>query len=835
LLKMPLKLNRQSGTVNDFLTDLNNVPGLRLSYSSGLIDLSRQVQLNGNETTVEQYLQIILKGQSVKYLEENGKIILVADRRTVKSFTVSGYITDKENGERLIGASLFIAGRDRGTSTNAYGFFSLTLDEDSLHLLVSYSGYSSQNISIDRLADTSLNLALERRNELAEIVVVNAESKNYSHYKAIPGKTDVSSRMIKSMPALLGEADVLKALQLLPGINAGNEGTSGLNVRGGSPDQNLILLDGVPVYNSSHAFGVFSIFNADAVHNVEVLKGGFPASYGGRLSSVVDVRMKEGDRNAFHGEGGIGLVFSKITLEGPWQKGRSSFLVSARRTYADLIIRPIMKAQNGEDERIPYFSDIILKSNFPVGKKGRIYFSVYSGADRYKQRDKQELNTQKYQYAFNWSNVTGMTRWNHQFNPKLFGNLTLNYSRFTFHSQEVNEFQKENELFTNYFQQKYSSGIKDINLKYDLDYLPRPSHFVKLGISATRHHYKPGIVSYFQRDTALKMDMTIDNHSVQASEVDAYAEDDIRISAKIKSNIGLRFSSFFVQGHSFLSLQPRVSIIYRLNNRWSLKTAAAKMNQFLHLLTNSNMGLPTDLWVPVTSRIPPQVAYQYTAGVSFQYEKQLEASMEVYYKQLKNVIEYEEGAGFNNAFTNWEDIVETGKGRAYGAEWLVQKTKGKVTGLFSYAISKSTRKFDAINKGRTFPYKYDRRHEVKAAIAWKPSFKFELAGNGIIATGNAISLPSAYYVDPFNGNVIDVYTGRNDYRLPLYHRVDVAMKFIKQKKRYLRTWIVSVYNVYNRQNAFYIYKYNDLLTGEPKFAQVSLFPVLPSVTYQFKF
>ncbi len=842
LLNWQVTLSRKSGSVGAFLNELNAIPGIRLSYSAGVVDLSKYAELTGNERTVEDLLKSILKNQFLRYVEEEGKIFIIATRPVKKKFTISGFITDQKSGERLIGASIYLPDKGLGTTSNVYGFYSITLEEDTLNFQVTYSGYTPFNALINLTRDINLNLPMEQAVVVNQVVVVNSEGRKNSASRTV-GKTDVTSGFIKSLPALMGEADVFKSLQMLPGVQGGNEGSSGLNVRGGSPDQNLILIDGVPVYNASHAFGLFSVFNADAVNTVEIIKSGFPASYGGRLSSVIDVHMKEGDKNNFHGEGGIGLVFSKFTMEGPVKKGKSSFLLSGRRTYFDLLFKPVLSLADAQTKFVPFFSDINAKANFPVGHRGRVYFSLYLGKDSYLSSDWYEYNPDtvyiksSFTQSFSWGNITGLMRWNHVISNKIFSNLTLTYSRYRFKNRINEERESNYEKYNFISDQKYFSGIQDLNLKYDIDYLPHPDHFIKTGISSVLHYYEPGVSSFLQKDTSVKVDTRVDNHSLYGLETDLYIEDDIRISDKMKTNIGLRVGSFYVRGKFMASLQPRMNFVYKLRDKWSLKASGGTMRQFIHLLANSNLGLPTDLWLPVTDRVPPQKSMQFTAGAIYRHDKSLEASMEIYYKTMKNVIDYSEGSSFGNAYNDWEDMVEMGKGKAYGVEWMVQKRKGEITGLVSYTLGKSTRQFTTINNGKEFPYKYDRRHEVKTAVIWKPSQKFELGANWIFSTGNAISLPVAYYYDPYTSRYIDIYKARNDFRMPNYHRLDLSMRLTKQKKHHLRIWTFSIYNVYNRFNSFFIYKGQDILNGSNniEFREVSVFPFLPSFSYQFKF
>lgn len=844
LLNLPVKVSRQSGTVGEMLAELDKHDGVSLVYSSSYISLGKAVQLTGREHTLGDHLSAILKDQPVKWIEQGSQVLLVFDERSPyrKKVTISGFISDSKSGERLIAASVYALNKKVGTTSNSYGFFSLTLDRDSIHLIISHSGHIAIPVSFFPEEDTVMQLSLEQHVVVNEIVVVNADARRNTQNRTLTGLINVPASMLESMPALLSEPDVLKTLQLLPGIQATNEGSSGLNVRGGSSDQNLVLLDGVPVYNASHAFGMFSVFNSDAVHNVEVMKSGFPASYGGRLSSVVDVHLKEGDRYNMHGEGGIGLIFSRLTLEGPIKKGNSSFIVSARRTYLDLVMRPILHASTSMDQfdMFAAFSDVNFKTNFKIGKKDHLYFGVYTGIDRFFSEDVSyfsRLNIPNSKsvnkYGFSWGNNTAMARWNHVFNKKMFANLTFNYSRFKFKTFDRTNTYDENDQLVHTGEQRYFSSIKDLSVRYDIDYLPSPSHFVKMGLSAILHEYRPGINRYYRKDNNGELDITIDNHSLRTGEFDLYAEDDIRLPYNMKANIGVRVSGFLVNNQFFTSIQPRINWLYKFDNRWSLRASAVKMNQYIHLLANNNFGMPTDLWVPVTKRVKPQVSYQFSSGIAYSKEQSVEASMEVYYKNLRNVIEYAEGAGFTNAYVGWEDLVETGKGWAYGAEWLLQKKKGEITGLVSYTLSWSQRRFANINEGKIFPYKYDRRHEAKMAMVWQPSKRFELSCDWIFSTGNAISLPKEQYYNPATSTYIDVYHGRNDFRMPVYHRMDVVIKMMKQKKRHLRTWVLSIYNVYNRLNPFFIFKYAD--ASKMEFQRITLFPIIPSFSYQFKF
>ncbi|HEU4472778.1 MAG TPA: TonB-dependent receptor [Flavisolibacter sp.] len=840
LLKKQVSLTGGPATVEEWLSRLSSASGIAISYSSEAIDLSLVVRAGGHEKTVEDYLKTILRSQKVRYVEQHGKIVLVPEAPVKKKFTVSGYVTDKSSGERLPGASVYIGAGYTGTTSNAYGFYSITLEAGPAELYATYTGYTPYASRLELQNDLSLDVALDRQSAVEQQVVISTAG---SQAGSAPSRHSISGQLIKSVPALMAEGDVLKSLQLLPGVQAGNEGSSGLNVRGGSADQNLILLDGVPVYNASHAFGLFSIFNPDAVHNVEILKSGFPASYGGRLSSVVDVHMKEGDKNRFRGEGGIGLVFSSLTLEGPLKKGRSSFMLSGRRTYADLILGPLFKSNPTSVKVLPFFSDINAKVNFPAGPKDHIYISLYMGKDQLKVEESFELFTgpagvvdglNNYKAGFSWGNITSMARWNHQFGKRTFSNFTFTHGRYRFNTNQYEtRFTPDNKVFS-LSKQDYFSGIQDWGLKADLDYRPAPDHFVKTGFSAILHRYQPGISYFYRKDSVVREDIRVDNSTLWSGEYDVYAEDDIRLSPNMKLNAGIRASLFAVKGKLFPAFQPRVSWLYRLNERWSLKASYSGMNQFIHLLTNSNLGLPTDLWLPVTRRVPPQTSRQLAGGAYFRPAGSIEVSVEVYYKSLRNVIDYSEGRSFGNAYDSWEDLVQVGKGKAYGVEWMLQKKRGKLTGMMSYTLGRTVRRFAQINEGRSFPYKYDRRHEAKAVAIWQPKAGFEISGSWILSSGIAITMPVAYYFDPNSSQFIDIYEGRNNARMPAYHRMDVSMKFSKKKKWFTRTWVLSIYNVYNRFNPFFRYKEYDA-ANKVYYSEVAVFPFMPSFGYQFKF
>lgn len=774
---------------------------------------------------------------------------LLAFHQTLsQKFTISGSIKDQGTGENLIGASIYNLKSQQGTSSNTYGFFSLTLPKDSVLLRISYVGYETSVFKILLSRDTVINATLASGTTLKEVVISGTTEDRIQETTRM-STIDVPLHQIKSMPALMGETDVLKVLQLLPGVQGGSEGSSGLYVRGGGPDQNLILLDGVPVYNASHLFGFFSVFNADAINHVELIKGGFPARYGGRLSSVIDISMKEGNNKELKGEGSIGLIASRVTIEGPLIKDRTSFIVSARRTYIDLLARPLIKAQTKGDENVGYyFYDLNTKINHKINDKNRIYLSAYMGDDKAYSRYKgyyinnNERTDFKEEFGLRWGNISTALRWNKIINNKLFSNLTATYSRYRFDifAESEEKITTSSGSTKHFYKDQYISGIRDYALKLDLDYIPNPSHYIKFGGQAINHLFTPGVYSYRGEEGA---DTTFGAKRIYPQEFSVYVEDDFMISRTLKVNFGLHASGFLVGEKFYHSHQPRVAARYLITPSLSWKASFATMTQYLHLLTNAGLGLPTDLWVPATETIAPEQSHISSTGFAYNLKNNYELTLEGYYKKMRNLIEYKDGASYLNIQDDWQTKVEVGDGESYGAEFFLHKKTGKVNGWLGYTLSWTNRTFPNLNEGKTFPYKYDRRHDIEIAIAYEPKPNRELALTWVYGTGTAISLPkSTYegYQDNFDyryynyNNGVQHYEGRNNFRMRAYHRLDFSYTTTKKTKFGERSWTIGVYNVYSRRNPFFMEVGYDR-DGNKKFIQYSLFPVIPSIAYRFKF
>lgn len=763
-----------------------------------------------------------------------------------QTFTLSGYIRDAETGENLIGATIYDPATLKGTASNAFGFYSLTLPAANVTLKISFVGYQQLETEVDFAKDQRLDFSLNPGSTLDEVIVTAEESIEQSPQMST---MDVPIDQIKAMPVLMGEADVLKSLQLLPGIQGGTEGSSGIYVRGGGADQNLILLDGVPVYNVSHLFGFFSVFNADAINKVTVVKGGFPARYGGRLSSVIDISMKEGNNQKFSGEGSIGLISSKLTLEGPIGKNKkTSFIVSGRRTYIDLLARPIIRANSDGDATAGYyFYDFNAKVNHKLSENDRIYLSFYNGKDKgfggseyeYESDDSDVVNESKDEFGLGWGNTIAALRWNHLFSPKLFMNLTGTFSKYKF--RIFSEYENIRRSGGNVSRDKelieYYSGVDDLGLKLDFDYVPSPDHNLKFGLSATHHEFNPGIFGYDSSDG--DGDTTIGAQQTLAFEFYGYAEDDFYVTSKLRGNAGLHYSSFLVNDSYYHSLQPRLSLRYLLSTSLSLKASYATMNQYIHLLTNGGLGLPTDLWVPATDRIRPQSSWQTALGLAKTF-KGYEASAELYYKEMDHLIEYQEGASYFNLGSDWQDKVTTGTGTSYGAEFLIQKKTGKFSGWLGYTLSWTYRQFQGLNFGERFPYKYDRRHDISVVGIYQVNKRFSISSTWVYGTGNSVTVPVSTYA-PYDQNnsfyyydEIEYTGGRNAFRMKPYHRMDLGLTWKNEKKWGESSWSLGAYNLYNRKNPFFIDEGYDN-KGNKRFYQYSLFPIIPYVRYSFSF
>lgn len=798
----------------------------KISFA-GKTSTGSKIELSKDNPTVGYILNLLFDPDQFIYIVKPYKILITPKGKEAPEIeiTVSGFVEDKNSGERLISADVYIPGTNYGTSTNTFGFYSLSFPiKDSVKIISRLIGYRPQIVFLGRNSPSLQNILLEIEQEvLDEITLVSGETSISS---TAMGNVKLNAADIKEMPAFMGEVDVLKAVQFLAGVQSASEGSVNYIVRGGNPDQNLILLDGVPVYNVSHLFGFFSVFNVDAIKHVELTKGGFPAHFGGRLSSVLEVNMKEGNMKKYHGSGGIGLLATKLALEGPIVKDKASFMISGRRTYSDLIYRPFLKS-NGFDAGY-YFADFNAKMNWKINDKDRIYLSFYNGIDKaFTSEDDNEI----FDSELKWGNYTSSLRWNHLFSNKLFGNLTATYSRYNFQIGSFNQFDTISTAI-NYF-----SRITDHGIRYDLDYLPSAKHSIKTGINYTYHNFRPGALNISLSANSLdisELDSLLNlAENTFANDLSFYVEDTWTLNQKLKINGGLHYASYLVNNTFYHSLQPRISSRYLLYPNWALKASYAYMEQYIHLLTNSSIGLPTDLWVSSTDKIKPQTSHQVSLGSTQMFgNNKWEFTNELFYKRLTGLLEYKPITSYAPA-SNWEDqVLSGGNGFAQGWELFLRYSSKKTSGWIAYTLSKSERQFEELNNGVSFPFKYDRRHDLKVVFNHNFTKKFSLGLTWVFNNGINATIPVSTYID-LNGNRIVKYSSRNGYQYPNYHRMDIGMTWKKKTSWGERSWGLNIYNAYNRRNPFLIYF--DLVDNERKGRQISVFPILPTFNYNFRF
>ncbi|WP_245328249.1 TonB-dependent receptor [Hymenobacter aquaticus] len=752
-------------------------------------------------------------------------------------YTLTGYVRSGADRSVLPGASVAVPSLGTGVTADAEGFYTLTLPEGRYQLVISFIGYQTQtrDLNVNRSARLSFSLP-EASNQLGEVVIEGTGTLEQKLQTTQMSVEHLNARDAKLLPALFGEVDLLKTLQLKPGVQNGGEGTSGLFVRGGSADQNLFLLDDAVVYNPSHLFGLFSVFNADAVQSVDLYKGGFPAQYGGRLSSVVDVKTREGNPEKYSVSGGLGLISSRLTVEGPIVKDKGAFSLSGRRTYFDVFTRQINKLNKNKEDYSPipdyYFYDFNAKANYKLGEKDQIFLTGYYGRDVFGFN-----STGGFNFDFTWGNTVGVARWNHVFTPKLF--LNTSFSRTSYQYQIANRLDQ--------FGFSLSSEIQDYAVRSDLDYIANDRHTLKLGLSATAHRFNVGRLSASSTDGSLNIGSETGYRGQEAS---VYGSDNFKASDKLQLDYGLRLTGFQSGTDRFAALEPRGAARYSLTPKTSLKASYAMMYQYVHLVSNSGASLPTDIWYPSRLNVKPQRSQQVAAGVSFLLgQGKYLLTNEVYYKWAQNQVDFRDGAQlFANEDLDAEFLF--GKGWAYGNELYLEKKTGRTTGWVGYSLAWTKRQFPAqrgtsgINNGKVFYPTYDRRHNLTVVVLHQLNERINLTGSFVFTSGAPTTLPQGRFLlqDIFGDDVtaVPIYPDRNTYRMAPYNRLDLGMVYKLRPKRGESDLTFSVYNAYNRRNPYFIYfeQVRNKETGDVtnfRARQVSLFPVIPSVTYNFKF
>ena len=765
-------------------------------------------------------------------------ITLSSSSLLAQNFTISGSVKDSTNGEDLYGASVRVKELTNvGAITNAYGFYSLTLEKGLYTLVYGSSGFDQKEVKIELDKDMSIDLELNVPSEIQELgdVIVKAEKGNNNITSAEMNVTKLTPKDIETIPVLFGEKDIMKTLQLTPGVKGAGEGNAGFFVRGGGADQNLILLDEAPVYNASHLLGFFSVFNSDAIKDVALYKSGIPAEYGGRASSVMDVKMRDGNKKQFEASGGIGLISSRLTVEGPIVKDKGSFIISGRRSYVDIFLK-LSKDEQIQNTSL-FFYDLNMKANYKLGEKDRIFLSGYFGRDNFGFGD---------DFGFNWGNATGTLRWNHIINQKLFSNTSLVYSNFDYAFNIGAE--GEDDSFG------VQSSIQDWNVKQDFTYYANQNNTLKFGLNGIHHTFKPGALTGGNESFN---ELVLDSR--YAIEMGAYIQNTHKVGNRLNLMYGLRYSGFNLIGdgnrYDFAEngtatttefdkwetikyhngLEPRLSASYLLTEKNSIKMSYNRNIQYLHQVSNSTSSSPTDIWVPSSNNVNPQIADQIAAGYYHNLKDNMYAlSGEIYYKFLQNQIDYKNGA---NSFLNDEVEGEFvyGKGRAYGLEIQLRKTKGRFTGWISYTLSRSLRTFDQIDGGKEFSARQDRIHDIAVVAMFKINKSLAASATWIYYTGDAVTFPSGGY--SVNNTFIPLYTERNGYRMPDYHRLDLGLTWYhKEKKRFESNMNFSVYNAYGRENAFSITfepEDPDAPNGPQKAVQTTLFKLIPAITWNF--
>ena len=853
----------ENKSLESVLYQLIDEHDVKLTFNNNILP-ERNISIALYDVTLKLALERIFTDTNIGFEVLGRQIVLVEKPVPEKiTFTISGFLEDAETGEKLIGASVYDRNSKKGALTNPYGFYSLTIESGEVDIVFSYLGFKPQNRTFNLDQHKRFNLSLESDLTLKEVTVYATDSN--STVKGVSVDV-INTSDIKRLPSLGGEKDLLRTTHLLPGVQTGTDGVGGIYVRGGNAGQNLILIDGVPVYYISHAVGLFSIFNTEAIRTAKLVKGGFPARYGGRISSVLDIRTKEGNMKEINGWANIGLLTGSAGLEGPLVKNRSSFFLSGRLSYLDLYLKPYsasLKNEIGEKGETTYdFFDLNAKINYSFSDEDKVYLSFYSGGDvfldqgeesreyLFEEGGEQFLFDYQYKYhqALEWNNKVAAMRWNHLFSDKLFGNTSVTYSKLDvgFDYTTLDSLTQEDSdeaLIKSYAQGFYRTGIEDLGVHLDFDLVPNAAHYFRFGLSVHSKNFNPGAVIYSEFSEFNPADEA-NSDWVKAVEYNAYFEDEF-IFGKWTVNTGLRASVQSVTKRNYRILEPRLAVSWRVFHGWRFKSAYSRTSQFLHLLSSSGIGLPTDLWVPSTNKIAPQIASHYVAGSSVDIGKQFVLDFEVYYKKMKNLLSFSEGASLYN---EWRENVTQGVGSSYGLEVLLKKYKGNTTGWLAYTLSYTDRQFDRINFGNPYPFKYDRRHDLKIMFAHRFNPVFEITANWIFSTGFTYNLPLEKFSVPLSeylpvdhpAPIID-YGTKNQNRMPAYHRLDLNLNIYLSRKKTDHQISLGVTNVYDKKNPLYYQLRRELNVVDQeifetnKFVQVLLLPIVPSVSYSLKF
>lgn len=844
------------------LIDDHSVP---LAFSDNLIP-QRRIDRTFDNAQIRIILDELFEGTLLDY-RVRGKVINLyrRDKPIGPVFTISGLLRDKASGEALIGATVHDQLSGQGTVSNEYGFYSLQLPAGRVILVCSYTGYEAQRDTfyLHRNSYQTIDLSSSLVLPVIEVMGSNAPL-GIKAGSNVPLDQDMLARG----PRLAGEDDPIRLLQLSTGVQTGTDGVEGLHVRGGDAGQNLVLIDGVPVYYAAHAAGVFSIFNGDAIRKAELIKGGFPAKYGGRLSSILDVRTKEGNNQKLAGKAEVGLLSGRLSLEGPLVKGKSSFFLAGRWSYLNWFLIPFSRRNKGErginGSSYYYFNDLNAKLNYTLGKNDKLYLSYYRGGDNFMNggrlvdsiavRDgngdlQQYRRFKGYFEGLHWSNSVGILRWNHIYSDRLFSNVSATFSELNVlsQSQAVDSIvHLQSGQFVNPFAASlFRSRIRDVGIRADFDFYPGNTnrHKVNFGWAANYRIFNPGALLLDNGQSDAVIDRRPKNVEVAGQEYVAYFSDDFTLSKDWQLYAGLHLSLNQVENTNYFSAQPRFGIYGQLTPTIGMKASLSHMSQFVHLLTNSSLGLPTDLWVPSTGEVRPERSWQGTIGIDLQLGKAWELSVEGYYKEMRDLVTFTEGA---NYLYDWRENLAIGQGNAQGLEVLLRRKQGRLTGWLAYTFSFTDRQFDRINFGRKYPYKFDRRHDIKLVAAYRVTPNIDLSANWILSSGFAYNLATSIYQLNFPGDFsppvqLPDYGEKNKDRMPDYHRLDIGANFKFGDKKLRQQLHIGVYNVYNNRNPlYYTFRTEYISSGNElrqlqRYVQVRLLPILPSLSYAVRF
>lgn len=861
-LQQMIDLRLDDTSIPDALRQISQASQINIIFSDNSFEGTSKVQLNAQKWTIKRLLNRILSNTDTRYTWQNQQIII--HEKEIPYFTYSGYVIDGKSGEPLIGATVALTSLQKGTYTNEYGFFSISLPREKYEFQVSYTGYEPVIRSVYLLGDRTTRIKLASSLTLEEIVVRGSTNTLRLDGLAAPNKYTLSTPFVEIMPALGGESDAFRVAQLLPGVQTGADGLGGLHVRGGSSDQNLVLFDGVPVYNPNHALGLFSIFDMQTVRSFQLLKGNFPAKYGGRLSAVMDVRTREGNTNHFYAAVSSGLIASKAMFEGPIKKEKGAFIVTYRRTHLDYLLKILSRNMRQTDNQNGFynyaFQDFLAKAHYSISEKDKIYLSFYQGQDNF--QDQKEVIDRfsfsdrdirievKDHQRMKWGNRLIALRWNREMTNKTFANLTATFSQFNFNSKKsfmVDYF--ENDMLTDGLPEEIfesRSNIRSQSLGVDFKTTFTPQFHIEYGAKVNLQQFRPGNLSFRvdsieQSFPDQQLPDEVFSPSIHTSEYGAYVDGSWVINKKLQLNAGLRADIFANQSDIFHAIQPRVGISFLLHPKIKTYTYYGQMAQFLHVLTEANFGLPEDTWVPSTRLAPPQESSIYEWGLQYQIAPQYALRLDAYYKDLDHLIDLKPGEPLYTPFNGsdmdiakWENKITRGNGEAYGLELLIEKQKGKLQGGVGYTWSKATRNFDGINNAIPFNYRYDQRHTLNIFADYQLNKEIIVSFKWMFGTGHLVSLPVGQYIFPEGPYYVDYE--KNNFRLPHNHRLDVSFRYSKEKKWGKYSASLGIYNAYNRNNPFnIIYQPSYFQIQQPRYLEVYLLPILPYFSIKFEF